>query len=133
MYIVDGYALPAVWNKLYRTSLVKEHLFPLIKFEDEAWTPYVLSYAEKVCYLNDFLYEYDRSASSGSLVNQWLWKSKEEVFQDHKKSILFYLEHGNPERLTLLKEVAKSELAAFAKIIAYNEYEELRIQIAEKE
>ena len=133
MYIVDGYALPAVWNKLYRASLVKQFPFPEIKFEDEAWTPYILSYAEKICFLKKGFYEYDRSRStcSDSLVNQWLWKSKEQVFEDHKNSIMFYLKYGNPERVELLKKLAKSELAAFAKITSYVEYGELKKQIEE--
>ena len=121
--------MPAVWNKLYRTSLVKEHLFPLIRYEDEAWTPYVLSYAEMICYLNICAYEYDRINCGSSLVDTWARKSKEEVFQDHKCSILFYLEQGNPKRLELLKKLAKSELSSFMKALAYVGYEELRKQV----
>lgn len=82
--------------------------FHRLYYEDEAWTPYVLSYADKICYRNDLSYEYDRSTCTGSLVDQWTRKSKEEVVQDHKRSILFYLEHGNPERLGVLKALAKS-------------------------
>lgn len=129
MYASGGYAMPAVWNKLYRTSLVKEHLFPLIRYEDEAWTPYVLSYAEMICYLNICAYEYDRINCGSSLVDAWARKSKEEVFQDHKCSILFYLEQGNPKRLELLKKLAKSELSSFMKALAYVGYEELRKQV----
>lgn len=129
MYASGGYAMPAVWNKLYRTSLVKEHLFPLIRYEDEAWTPYVLSYAEKICYLNICAYEYDRINCGSSLVDAWARKSKEEVFQDHKRSILFYLEQGNPKRLELLKKLAKSELSSFIKALSYVGYEELRKQM----
>lgn len=129
MYAISEYALPAVWNKLYRSSLIKEHLFPLIIYEDEAWTPYVLSYAEKVCYLDSYFYEYDRSTCTGSLVEQWAGKSKDEVFQDHKRSILFYLEHGNPERVRLLKELAKNELGLFARAMRYDGYKTLWEQI----
>ncbi len=130
IYAAGGYAMPAVWNKLYRTALVKEHPFPLIRYEDEAWTPYLLSFAENVCYVNAFGYEYDRSSCSGSLVDQWAGRSKEEVFLDHKRSILFYLEHGSQERFGLLKELAKSELTSFAKVMAYEGYEKLREEIA---
>lgn len=133
IYASGGYAMPAVWNKIYRTLLIKEHLFPPAIYEDEAWTPYVLSYAKKLCYRNDFSYEYDRSTGTGSLINQWARKSKEEVFQNHKKSILFYLEHGNPERLGLLKELAKSELNSFAKALQYAGYQELLKQIEDIE
>lgn len=129
MYAMESYALPALWNKLYRTSLLKEHLLPLIVYEDEAWTPYVLSYAEKICYLNACAYEYDRSACEGSLVDKWAGKSKDEVFRDHKRSILFYLEHGNTQKMKPLKQLADNELAYFARVMAYPEYEEVRRQI----
>lgn len=44
---------------------------------------------------------------------------------------MFYLEHGNPERMELLREFAKSELGLFGRTTAYAGYEELREQIAE--
>ena len=131
MYASEAYQLPALWNKLYRTSLVKEHPLPQIVYEDEAWTPYVLSYAETVCYLNIHGYEYDRSTCSGSLVDKWAGKSRDEVLEDHKRSILFYLEHGNPKRKELLKKLADNELAYFGRVMAYPKYEEVRKRIAE--
>lgn len=133
IYISGSYALPAVWNKLYRTSLIKKHPFPEIRYEDEAWTPYILSYAERICYLNALAYEYDRSVQGMSLVNQWASKPKEEVFRDHKKSILFYLEHGNSKMKELLKELAKRELCLYAKVTPGVGYEKLRKQIEETE
>lgn len=133
VYALGGYAMPAVWNKLYRASLVKEHLFPSIRFEDEAWTPYILSHAKNICYQNECFYEYDRSVCSGSLADQWTMKSKEEVFQDHKRSILFYLEQGNPERSGILRNLAKSELHSFAKAFKYDKYEKFREEVEEME
>ncbi len=133
IHALGGYAMPAVWNKLYRASLVKKHLFPLVKFEDEAWTPYILSYAKNICYLDGCFYEYDRSICSGSLVDQWAVNSEEEVFQDHKRSILFYLEQGNPERSEILKKLAKSELHSFAKASKYDKYERFMKQIVGEE
>ena len=57
-----------VWNKLYHVSLIKERLFPEILLgEDAAWTPYIFSYVNKVCFLNKHLYEYDRSFREGTL------------------------------------------------------------------
>ena len=64
---------------------------------------------------------------------KWAGKSKEEVFQDHKRAILFYLEHGNPERQGLLKELTKNELNSFAKAMQYARYQELRKQIEGEE
>ena len=133
MYTKTGYAFFSIWNKLYCASLVKERQFPLIIFDDEAWTPYILSYADKICYLDDALYEYDRSIRNGTLVDKWFRKTKDEIFQDHKRAILFYLDHGNLERIQLLKEFAKSELGLFLRTTAYEEYEKLWERIAERE
>ena len=132
-YAANGYALFSIWNKLYRASLVKECLFPLITFDDEAWTPYILSYANSVCYLDEALYEYDRSVRNGTLVDKWFRKAKDEIFFAHKKAILFYLEHGNPQRLSLLREFAKSELSLFTRTTAYVEYKKLWEEIAGEE
>lgn len=132
MYTVNGYALFSVWNKLYRASLVKERRFPEFMFEDEAWTPYILSYGDKICYLDAALYEYDRSIRSETLVDKAFRRTADEMFREHKRSILFYLEHGNPARKALLKEFAKSELGLFSRTTGYEEYKKLWERIAEE-
>lgn len=120
-----------VWNKLYRASIVKVHLFPNLVFDDEAWTPYILSFADKICYLNDFLYEYDRIIRDATLVNKWWDKSKEERFMDYKKILMFYLKNGNVKRLGLLKELAWNRLNEMIIVYEYDEYEKLQKQIEE--
>ena len=105
--------------------LFRSVVFPLIIFDDEAWTPYILSYADRICYLDDALYEYDRSIRNGTLVDQWFRKTEDEIFQDHKRAILFYLEYGNSERIELLKGFAKSELSLFSRTTGYEEYGKL--------
>lgn len=128
-YAINGYALFSIWNKLYRASIVKEHPFPLIMFDDEAWTPYILSYADKICYVDKKLYEYDRSVRQGTLVDKWFQKTAEEIFVSHKNAIMFYLENGNPKRLSLLKVFAKSELGLFSITTGYEEYAKLAEKI----
>lgn len=130
MYAANGYALVSVWNKIYRASLVKEHMFPRFLFEDEAWTPYILSYGDKICYLDGALYEYVRSIRSETLIEKAHRRTEDEIFREHKRSILFYLEHGNPARKALLKEFAKSELGLFSRTTGYEEYKKLRERIA---
>lgn len=120
-----------IWNKLYRASLIKNRLFPLIKSDDSAWTPYILSYADTICYLNDYSYEYDRIIRPNTLVDEWHKMSQEARFETYKKLTLFYLENGNPERIDLLKNCAKKDLAAVKKANANNEYEKLWRQIEE--
>lgn len=79
-----------VWNKLYRTSLIKKYMFPIIPYEDEAWTPYILSYANTVCYLNDFSYEWDRRSRNNSLSEHLRRRSKQEIFEQRKNAVLFF-------------------------------------------
>lgn len=122
-----------VWNKLYRTSFVKERLFPeLFIGEDGAWTPYILSYADKICYLNSRLYEYDRSIREKTLETQWQEHSNGERFNLYKRMVTFYLENGNPMRRGFLMELAKYNLMGWKRIYAYDEYEKLWEQMKEK-
>lgn len=114
-----------IWNKLYRASLVKQHLIPRLISDDDAWTPYILSHADKICYLNGFLYEWDRKIRNSTQVDQWQRRSREELFQTHKDTILFYLNNGNPERLGLLKQLARRQLSEMRKAYAYDAYEKL--------
>lgn len=120
-----------VWNKLYRASLIKTHLFPLLICDDSAWTPYLMSYAEKICYRNDYLYEYDRMIRKSTLVDQWKNEEKEDRFMTYKKLTLFYLKEGNPKRRHFLKELAKRELLDAGRIYAYDAYKILWEEIDE--
>ena len=106
-----------VWNKLYRATLIKERLFPEILLgEDAAWTPYVLSYAKRICYIDEFLYEYDRATHEGTLGSQWLYKAKGERFEMYKNIVRFYLKAGNPERRETLKMYAKRFLQMWSQV-----------------
>ncbi|MCI8712114.1 MAG: glycosyltransferase [Ruminococcus sp.] len=118
-----------IWNKLYKASLVKQHLIPVLIADDNAWTPYVLSYTDKICYLNGYFYEWDRTVRSSTQVDEWNRKSKEETFHIHKNTIMFYLEEGNPQRLQVLKRLAKRQLTELGRAYAYDEYEKLSYQI----
>ncbi len=116
----------AVWNKLYRSSLVKERLFPEIFLgEDEAWTPYILSFTDRICYLNDFLYEYDRVIRKNTLEEQWMKKTKEERFIMYKDITVFYLKKGNPDRRRFLKMLARGYLLGRSQLYGDAEYEKL--------
>lgn len=120
---------PVLWNKLYRASLVKEHPCAVrIRFEDDAWTPYVLSYADHVCYINAHLYEYDRSRGSTAIHASWN-RPVEEKFLDHRELVLFFLENGNQERKDLLKKLALVYVSAFPYSASYVGYSELRKEI----
>lgn len=118
-----------IWNKLYRASLIKNRpIPPLVVGEDSSWGPYILSYADRICYINDFSYAYDRR-NPASLANRWEKMSQEERFAYYKNICLFYLENGNPERIQLLKEYAVWDIAKAGKAYAYPAYDTLIKQI----
>lgn len=118
-----------VWNKLYRTSLIKKYMFPIIPYEDEAWTPYILSYANTVCYLNDFSYEWDRRSRNNSLSEHLRRRSKQEIFEQRKNAVLFFLDNGNPKKILFLKELAGVRLLQWENVFHYKEYGKLRDEI----
>ncbi len=121
---------PVLWNKLYRASLVKEHPCAVrVTFEDDAWTPYVLSYADRVCYINAHLYEYDRSSRGSTAIHASWNRPIEEKFLDHRELVLFFLENGNQERKDLLKKLALVYVSAFPYSGSYVGYSELRKEI----
>lgn len=121
-----------VWNKLYRTFLVKERMLPLIPYEDTAWTPYILSYADTVCYLDDFSYEWDRSIRSSTLSSKVNQCTKSEMFAKRKDAVLFYLDNGNPEKMKLLKENARIALLRWEREFANKEYGRLWQEIEKR-
>lgn len=120
---VSGYGI-VVWNKLYRTSLIKKHLFPVLLYEDEAWTPYIFSYVNKVCFLNKHFYEYDRIIRSNTLADQLNEFSRKRKFVFRKNAMLFYLENGNQKRIELLKKITQNCLNS---IKGYYSQEELSL------
>lgn len=109
-YIREAGYGTVVWNKLYDASLVKKHLFISLPAEDEAWTPYVLSYADRICYLNEYLYEYDRTVRDNTLIDKVKIDFGNEMFAICKNRIMFYLKNGNPKKLKILKALAKKQL-----------------------
>ena len=93
--------------------------------EDEAWTPYILSFAEKICYVSDCFYEYDRTMNDSSLVKKMTNETAENKYLCYKKAVLFYLQNGNPQKINLLKELAKRRLLEKKENLAYDEYGKL--------
>lgn len=62
---------------------------------------------------------------SNTLVNKWHHQHQHEKFMFLKKTIMFYLENGNPDKLELLKELAKNRLTRCKISYGYEEYEKL--------
>ena len=124
-----GHADPQVWNKMYRSPLVKEHPFALVSHEDSAWTPYILSYAETICYINEHLYEYDRSLKRFTLTAAIEASSMDKRYADRRDFVLFFLKNGNPEKKGMLKCLALEFAVYFMKESPDPRYRELYLEI----
>lgn len=123
------YAYPVVWNKLYKASLVKEHMFGAAVYEDEAWTPYVLSYAKTIGYINEHLYEFDRIIRNATAGDRLLGRPIEERFQDHRDIVMFFFEKGNQEKRDFLKRLALMYTSVYVSYYPYPKYKELKEMI----
>lgn len=118
-----------VWNKLYRASLAKRFEMPAIPYDDVAWTTCILSYADKICYMDDHSYEWDRRVQESSQLDEWFSHSKQEMFEERKRTILFFLEEGNQDKMDLLKERARVFLNGWENVYHNEEYGKLRDEI----
>lgn len=118
-----------VWNKLYRASLVKRYEMPSIPYDDVAWSACVLSYADKICYLDDHSYEWDRRAQVSSQLDEWTRHSEQEKFERRKRAVFFFLEEGNQDKIALLKESARVFLNRWEDSFHNKEYGKLRDEI----
>ncbi len=126
-----GYYNCAIWNKLYKASLVKEHPLGLLKYEDVSWTPCILSYVDKFCFINTPLYEWDRKTRPVTFGDVLAKMSEEELFENRKQAMLFFVKNGNPQKIDYLKEIAKRRLKRYAKNSSNPAYADLIDKIDE--
>lgn len=129
-----GYYNCAIWNKLYRSTIVKEH--PLgkgLRYEDVSWTPCILSYAKKFCFLNTPFYEWDRKTRPETFGDFLAKKPEHELFEHRKRAMAFFIENGNPEKREFLKTIAKRRLARYGKNTTFDGYAKLSEKIEKGE
>ena len=122
----SGYYNCMVWNKMYRNTIVKEHLPGKgLRFDDVSWTPCVLSYADKFCYLKSPLYEWDRKSRPETYGDVIARASEEELFEHRKQALLFFIQNGNPNKKAYLKVIAKRRLECYIQNSSNPKYNEL--------
>lgn len=112
----------AVWNKMYRTKLVQEHPIPLLSYEDVSWTPYILSWADSLCYVDKVCVEWDRKIRSFTLSNELSSRSVELKYQDRLKAVDFFYENGNPQHKEVLAYLKAKRLYNQGETAGYNCY-----------
>ncbi|MBD5402565.1 glycosyltransferase [bacterium] len=100
----------AVWNKMYKAELVKSHPIPLLSYEDVSWTPYILSWADKVCYIERVCYEWDRKIRSVTLSNELSNRDVELKFDERYMAVKFFRDNGNQKRRELLNYLMAKRL-----------------------
>lgn len=112
----------AVWNKMYRTKLVQEYPIPLLSYEDVAWTPYILSWADSLCYVDKVCVEWDRKIRSFTLSNELSSRSVELKYQDRLKAVDFFYENGNPQHKEVLAYLKAKRLFNQGETAGYKSY-----------
>lgn len=112
----------AVWNKMYRTKLVQEHPIPLLSYEDVSWTPYILSWADSLCYVDKVCVEWDRKIRLFTLSNELSSRSVELKYQDRLKAVDFFYENGNPQHKEVLAYLKAKRLYNQGETAGYNGY-----------
>ena len=120
-----GYYNCAIWNKLYKASIVKEHPLGILKYEDVSWTPCILSYAKTFCFLQKPFYEWDRKTRPETFGDILAKQSEEDLFEHRKQAMLFFVKNGNPEKKDSLKTIAKRRLSRYAKNSSNSAYNDL--------
>lgn len=119
----------AIWNKLYKASMVKAHPLGKLKYEDVSWTPCILSYAEKFCFLKTPFYEWDRKTRPETFGDILAKQSEDDLFEHRKQAMLFFVQNGNPSKHEYMKTIAKRRLARYAKNSTNPAYNELMEKI----
>lgn len=119
----------AIWNKLYRASLVKEHPLGILKYEDVSWTPCILSWAKTFCFLNTPFYEWDRKLRPETFGQVLAKMPENDLYENRKLAMMFFVENGNPEKISYLREIAKRRLERYNRMSNHAGYKELISQL----
>ena len=107
---------------MYRAKLVQEHPIPLLSYEDVSWTPYILSWADSLCYVDKVCVEWDRKIRSFTLSNELSSRSVELKYQDRLKAVDFFYENGNPQHKEVLAYLKAKRLYNQGETAGYNGY-----------
>jgi glycosyltransferase involved in cell wall biosynthesis len=93
-----------VVNKIYRAELVRRVPFQDTWFEDVAWSPVVMSYADRICYTPNAYYHYIKRDGTITASHADA-RTLEEV-----SSLRWALDNANPERLDQVAYMAAKRL-----------------------
>ena len=98
-FSVDNIFFVAVWNKIIKASIVKEHPFPTLNYyEDSAHTEMIYSYIEKFGFAKDAYYVWDKrfQKTIGTSTNHSYTGDALFHHQAYCNALIFSVEKGNP-------------------------------------
>lgn len=117
----DNIFFVAIWNKIIKTSLVKEHKFPLHNYyEDTAFTRNIYSYIDKFVFVPNALYVWDKRFQNtiGTASNHYE-KDNDPMFV-HKAyifSVCYGVDEGNKDKMESLVYTCTKDLVSYLKTI----------------
>lgn len=120
-----GYYNCAIWNKLYKAELVKAHPLGILKYEDVSWTPCILSWAKSFSFVKTPFYEWDRKTRPETFGDVLAKMPEDKLFEHRKQAMMFFVEKGNPEKLEILKTIARRRLQRYDKNSNHEGYKKL--------
>jgi hypothetical protein len=109
--------------------MVKAHPLGKLKYEDVSWTPCILSYVEKFCFLKTPFYEWDRKTRPETFGDVLAKQPEAELFEHRKQAMLFFVQNGNPKKKDFLRTIAKRRLSRYAKNSTNSQYQDLMKKI----
>ena len=100
----DNIYFVAVWNKIIKSSIVKDHPFPLFNhYEDTYFTRNIYSYLDKFGFVSDAYYVWDKriQGTVGTATNSY--KSKDDdrlrLHREFRDATFYCVENGNKDRI----------------------------------
>ncbi len=102
---VNNIFFVAVWNKIIRTSIVKEHPFPLENYyEDSAFTPMIYSYIDKFGFVKNAYYVWDKRQRKtvGTLSSTYNHDDSMFLHRKYCEALFYPIKYGNKKRLDYL-------------------------------
>lgn len=121
----DNIFFVAIWNKIMKTSIAKEHLFPSFNlYEDTAFTMTAYSYAEKFGFCKKAYYVWDKRfrKTVGTYSTTYKDVDSESLNRYYVQALFHVSKEGNPERLEYVVYYSIIELYNYLTKVKYDLY-----------
>ncbi|MBR2828660.1 MAG: glycosyltransferase, partial [Bacilli bacterium] len=122
-HTINNIFFVAVWNKIIKTNIVKEHPFSDSNYyEDTSFTRTIYSYIDNFYFNKDAYYVWDKrfQKTVGTATNNYFNKKNSDPLFYQKKyrdSIFYCIEYGNQNKISLLLYDSIKEVIEYLKKI----------------